>query len=286
TDEQIAAMVASGVSAEVTTDTVVAERSGSDDKVAAVVAEGAGPRVATYTPEGRAWMEADTFGLKTEGIYGKKGQTALQPVDLQRHAQVVGSLDPAKLETIHGRDETAPDSVICPICTKAVTSFVRTALIDRTTGDLVRDNGVVRYRGQFVAVGPDPMNLPVIGFHPGECLFRGRLKRDRSGNVIYKTITLQNGRTREIPDLLPCHNFAQANERSAAVRIGLQAKRDERVAEEGRMRQALGFKVGDTARTSGGNRTDDGINRGSYAPKTPRGQHRGQRRWVDNEDAS
>lgn len=285
TDEQIAAMANTGVS-DASTNLMVAERSGSDDKVKAVEAENAPPRVKTYTPEGQAWIEADPYGLKLEGRYGKKGKTPINPEDLQRHAQARGTPnDVAELELIHNLDESAPDyEVICPICNKPVPkeTIVQTALIDFKTGDLVRDEGVIRYRGHFVAVGPDPMNLPVLGFHAGECMFRGRLKRDRIGNVIYKTITPTNGRPYEVPDLLPCHNFAQANARSAAVRLGLQAKRDARVADENAAKARLGFKVGDAARNSGGRHGDDGIDRGAFAPKTPRGQSRKQRRWSED----
>lgn len=289
TSEEITSMANLGVDAVLTVDTIIAERSGADDKVEAVRAENAPPRVKTFTLEGRVWIEDDPYGLKTEGLYGKKGKTALQPENLQAHAQVVGPLDPAKLTILHGPDETAPaDGVTCPICNKLVTSFVQTALIDRVTNDLVRDDGVIRYRGQFVAVGPDPMNLPVHGAHPGECMFRLRLKRDRNGDVIYKTMTGGHGQTYEVPDLLPCHNFAQANARAAAVRLGLQTRRDQRVADENRMRQNLGFKVGDAARTSGGgNRTDDGIDRRSHAPRLGRGQTskktQPRRVWVEND---
>lgn len=286
TDEQIAAMANTGVS-DASTDQTVAERSGSDDKVEAVKAENAPPKVKTFTADGREWIERDPFGLKLEGRYGKKGKTPINPEDLQRHAQFRGvPNDAAEMELIHNLDESAPDyEVVCPICAKPVakTDLTQTALIDFNTGDLVRDEGVIRYRGNFVAVGPDAMNLPVYGFHPGECMFRGRLKRDRNGNVIYKTITPRNGgRPYEVPDLLPCHNFAQANARSAAVRIGLQAKRDARTAEENATKSRLGFKVGDAVRHNGDNRTDDGIDRGAqFTPKTPRGQSRKQRRWVE-----
>ena len=260
TDEQIEAMANLGVSAEKTTDPTVAERAGSDDKVGAVIAEGAKPKVKTFTPEGREWMQRDPYGLKTEGLYGKKGQTPLQP-------------------------EMAPqDGVTCPICNELVTSFVRTALIDRTTGDLVRDrnDGHIIYRGQFVAVGPDGLNLKVYGAHPGECLFRLRVRRDRNGNAMSETYTNGQGQERQRWVLLDAQSFDQANARVAAVRLSILAKRDQREADNARVKQVLGFKVGDAAR---GPRTDDGIDRGSYAPRTPRGQSRKTRRWIENEDA-
>lgn len=280
TDEEIATMGQGGASAD-------PERSGSPDKDAAVAAENAPPKVKTYTADGREYIETDPYGLKVEGRYGKKGKTPINPEDIQCHAQFRGvPNDRAEMELIHNLDQTAPDyEVVCPICTKPVqkTDLTQTALIDRQTGDLVRDEGVIRYRGNFVAVGPDPMNLPVHGFHPGECLFRGRLKRDRNGNVMYKPIQPRNGgKPFEVPDLLPCHNFAQANARAAAVRIGLQAKRNERATSETGMKERLGFKVGDAVRHSGGgNRTDDGIDRGSFAPRTPRGQRR-KRSWTED----
>ena len=286
TDEQIEAMANRGVSAEKTTDPTVAERAGSDDKVGAVIAEGAKPKVKTFTPEGREWMQRDPYGLKTEGLYGKKGQTPLQPEDLQRHTQFIGApLGPAELELVHGLDEMAPqDGVTCPICNELVTSFVRTALIDRTTGDLVRDrnDGHIIYRGQFVAVGPDGLNLKVYGAHPGECLFRLRVRRDRNGNAMSETYTNGQGQERQRWVLLDAQSFDHANARVAAVRLSILAKRDQREADNARVKQVLGFKVGDAAR---GPRTDDGIDRGSYAPRTPRGQSRKTRRWIENEDA-
>ncbi|MEK7512637.1 MAG: hypothetical protein AAB601_00365, partial [Patescibacteria group bacterium] len=217
-DEQIAAMAATGVS-DTNTDQTVAERSGSDDKVNAATAETAKPKIKTVTPKGADWLNRDPYGLKQAGFYGRKKEFPLRYEDIELNAQFTGTpKGPAELEVMHGQDETAPvDGVDCPICSKPVTSFVQTARVDRKTGDLVRESdGSVQYRGLFVAVGPDPMNLPVHGGHPGECMFRLRLKRDRNGDVIYKTITPINGKPFEVPELLPCHNFAQANARAAA----------------------------------------------------------------------
>ncbi len=280
TDADIAAMATEGASAD-------PERSGSPDKDGAVAAENAPPKVKRFTVEGQLWMERDPYGLTTEGLYGKKDQTALQPEDLQRHAQFLGApMGPTELEVIHGVDETAPkDGVTCPTCNKSVTSFVRTALIDRETGDLLRDKntGVVTYRGQFVAAGGDALNLTVHGAHPGECLFRLRLKRDRNGDVVYQKYNDAKGNERSKPVMLPCQAFDQANARAEGVKASILAKRDKRAANENAFKQRLGFKVGDAVRHSGGgNRTDDGINRGSFAPKTPRGQSRKQRNWTED----
>ncbi len=267
------------------------ETSGSPDKDGAVAAESAPPKVKTFTVEGRLWMEQDPHGLTTEGIYGKKGQTALQPEDLQQHAQFLGApLGVEQLETIHGVDDTAPkDGVTCPICDKPVTSFVRTALIDRTTGDLVhdRDTGNVVYRGQFVAVGPDAMDLKVHGAHPGECLFKLRIRRDRNGNAMQEEYVDNRGIKRQKWLLLDTQSFDQANVRVVAVKLSILAKRDERASSEAATRARLGFKVGDAAAAhtgGGGHRTDDGFDRGAFAPKTPRGQSRKQQRWVDEDD--
>lgn len=275
-----------GVASDV--EQAVAERSGSDDKVEAVQAEGAKPKVKTFTTEGRVWIESDRYGLKTEGLYGKKGQTALQPEDLQRHAQFLGApLGPAELELVHGPDETAPrDGVICPICAKLVTSFVRTALIDRATGDLVRDRstGTVIYRGQFVAVGPDALNLKVHGAHSGECLFKLRIRRDRDGNAMYETYTDGRGQQRERPMMLDAQAFDQANARVVAVHDGIIAKRDKQAAESQRVREALGFTMND-ARRRNPTANESGIDRGPlHTPSTPRGKSRKQRRWVENEE--
>ena len=183
TDRDIAAMAAE-------TPSVLPELSGSSDKDAAVAAESAPPKVKTVTPEGADWLNRDPYGLKRAGLYGKKDRYALRYEELQRHAQFRGTpMGPAELEAIHGADETAPmDGVNCPICSELVTGFVRTALVDRETGDLMRDkqSGNIVYRGQFVAVGPDALNLTVHGAHSGECLFRLRLKRDRNGEVVYE----------------------------------------------------------------------------------------------------
>jgi len=290
TDEQIAAMANTGVS-DVSTDQTVAERSGSDDKVSAVKAEGAKPKVKTVTPEGADWLNRDPYGLKRAGLYGKRDSFALRYEDLERHAQFRGApMGPADLEVIHGADETAPDSMICPICGEVVTSFVRTGMIDRETGDLMRDKQTsnVVYRGQFVAIGPDATNLTVHGAHPGECMFRLRLKRDRNGEVVFESYTDSKGNQRTKPVLLPSQSFAQANTRAEGVKASILAKREEKAATENAMKSRLGFKVGDAVRhNGGGSRTDDGIDRGAFAPKTPRGkQRRTQQRWADNEDAS
>ena len=286
TDEQILAMANTGVS-DVSTDLAVAERAGADDKVEAVRAEGAKPKVKTLTPEGADWINQDPFGLREAGLYGKRDSFALRYEDLERHAQFRGTpMGPAELEVLHGTDETAPkDGVTCPICSKLVTSFVRTALVDRETGDLMRDkqSGNIVYRGQFVAVGPDATNLTVHGAHTGECLFRLRIKRDRNGDAVYEKYRDSRGNERPKVSMLPCQSFAQANARAEGVKASILAKRDQRTTEETRMKQALGFKVGDVARHTGGNRTDDGIDRGpQFTPKTPRGQSqtRKQRRWA------
>lgn len=288
TDEQIMAMGNTGVS-DTSTDQTVAERSGSDDKVQAAAAENAPAKVKTVTPEGADWLNSDPHGLKVAGLYGKRDSFALRYEDLERHAQFRGTpMGPADLEVIHSTDNTAPkDGVTCPICSKPVTSFVRTALIDRETGDLMRnkEDGNIVYRGQFVAVGPDATNLTVHGAHPGECLFRLRIKRDRNGDAVYESYTDARGAQRSKVSMLPCQSFAQATARAEGVKASILAKRNERTAEENRMKTALGFKVGDVARHTGGNRTDDGIDRGSFAPKIPRGQTRKQpRRWA-SEDA-
>ena len=128
TDEQIMAMAATGVS-DASTDQVVAERSGSDDKVAAVAAEGAKPKVKTFTPEGVGWMDNDPYGLKTEGLYGQRGRFAIRPSgdkdhpgDLTRRAQFLGRpLTVADLEEIHRPDESAPSTMDCTTCGQAVT---------------------------------------------------------------------------------------------------------------------------------------------------------------------
>lgn len=264
------------------------ETSGSPDKDAAVAAESAKPKVKTVTAEGADWLNQDPFGLKRAGLYGKKDRFALRYEELQHHAQFRDTpMGPAELEVLHGADETAPkDGVTCPICGKLVTGFVRTALVDRETGDLMRDkqSGNIVYRGQFVAVGPDALNLTVHGAHPGECLFRLRLKRDRNGEVVYESYRDSKGNQRSKPVMLPCQSFAQANARAEGVKASILAECDERANQESAMKSRLGFKVGDTARNSG-TRTDDGIDRGSFAPKTPRGQSRRQR-WaqIDGED--
>jgi len=171
------------------------------------------------------------------------------------------------------------DGVNCPICSELVTGFVRTALVDRETGDLMRDkqSGNIVYRGQFVAVGPDALNLTVHGAHSGECLFRLRLKRDRNGEVVYEQYTDSRGNQRSKPALLPSQSFDQANARAAGVKASILAKRDERTNQEAAMKSRLGFKVGDAVR-------HDGFDRGTqFTPKTPRGQSRKQR-WAQTDE--
>lgn len=273
-----------GVNTDV--DQTIAERSGSPDKVGAVTAEGEKPRVKTFTPEGRAWIEKDPYGLKTEGLYGKKGQTALQPEDLQRHAQFLGHpLGVEDLERIHSLDASAPESVICPTCGEPVTSFVRTVLIDRTTGDFVKDRntGEVIYRGQFVAAGPDVMDLKVHGAHPGKCLFMLRIRRDRDGKAIEMRQDENHRGSTPRWVMLDAQSFEQATTRVSEVRESRLRKRAERDAEraetDARLKNALGFK------TRGPRTAEDGIDRGASTPSIPRGTSRRQRRWVD-EDAT
>lgn len=281
TDEQIAAMARTeGVS-------VLPETSGSADKDTAVAAESAKPKVKTVTAEGADWLNKDPFGLKRAGLYGKRDSFALRYEDLERYAQFRGTpMGPADLEVLHGLDETAPESVACPICGDPVTGFVRTALVDRENGDLMRDkqSGNIVYRGQFVAVGPDATNLTVHGAHPGECLFRLRLKRNRNGEVAYESYTDSRGQARQKPVLLPCQSFDQANVRAEGVKASILAKRDERASSENAMKSRLGFNVREVvAHKGGGSRTDDGIDRGAeFTPRTPRGQgSRRTRKWTD-----
>lgn len=275
TDEQIAAMANTGIS-DASTDQTVAERSGSDDKVAAVAAEGAKPKVKTFTPEGLAWMDRDPYGLKTAGLYGQRGKFAIRPSgdndhpgDLTRRAQFLGRpLTVADMEEIHRPDEKAPTTADCTTCGQAVTSFIKTAMIDEE-GDLRRDqNGNVTYRGQAVITGKP---LARHAAHTGDCLYQLRNARNKKKQ-------LPNGKW--VADLLPSQSFDQADARLAGIEGYFAEKANEKQA----MQNRLGFKVGDAARHSGGNRTDDGIDRGSYAPKTPRGQIRKQQRWTQ-EDA-
>ena len=281
-DADIMTMAATGVS-DTNTDLAVAERSGSDDKVAAATAENAPPKVKTVTPEGADWLNRDPYGLKRAGLYGKRDSFALRYEDIELNAQSRGEPNgPTELTVMHGPDETAPkDGVTCPICGKLVTSFVRTAMVDRKTGDLVRDKDQnIVYRGQFVAVGPDATNLTVHGAHPGECMFRLRLKRDRNGEVVYESYTDGKNAQRSRPVMLPSQSFAQASARAEGVKASILAKRDERVSEDNAMKSRLGFKLGDTARHTNG-RPDDGIDRGAlHTPRTPRGKSRTQRRWA------
>src|SRR3989344_973888 len=122
TNEQIASMANTGVS-DASVDLNVAERSGSDDKVGAAQAEGQKPKVATFTPDGRAWIEKDEFGLRTAGLYGQRGRFALRHEDLQRHAQFRGEpLSAEYLETvIHGTDPSAPESFLDTVSGETLT---------------------------------------------------------------------------------------------------------------------------------------------------------------------
>ncbi|GEM_PF-6925963 len=291
---------------DASTDQTVAERAGADDKVAAVAAEDAKPKVPTYTPEGRAYADRDPHGLRVEGIYGKG--FALLPEMFKLHAQVHGSLDAAYQENVlHGPDPSAPAmaSLVCKTCNKPLTvAPVRTALIDQKSGDLVKDRKTseVIYRGQFVTNGPDLLNLPVHVAHLGDCLYKPgafrsaeptglRVKRDRNGHAVKEFYEdRKTGQKRWKWALLDAQSFDQATARAAGVKASEMAKRETRNAEvtanqaEGRRQaEALGFKVGDTAvRHNGGRHGDDGINRGAFEPKTPRGQSRTQRRrWAD-----
>lgn len=271
TNEQIEQMAALGVSAEETTDQTVAERAGSDDKVAAATAEGAKPRVPTYTPDGRAWMDKDPYGLKTAGLYGQRGQYALTSELLQLHAQFRGSMDAVYLETvIHGPDPSAPASFTSTVSGKVLASFIRTAMIDEETGDLQRNkDGNPIYRGQFVVTGKP---LAVHATETGDNLYQLRNARNRKKE-------LRNGRM--VADLLYAQSFDQANARLA----GIQAKFEAQANEKNAMNSRLGFKVGDAVRHNGGNRNDDGIDRGpQFTPRTPRGESRKQpRRWADGD---
>ena len=91
-----------------------------------------------------------------------------------------------------------------------------------------------------------------------------------------ETYTDGRGQQRQRWLMLDAQSFDQANVRREAVRASIVAKRDARDAENARVRQNLGFKPV----SGGGRHGDDGIDRGSFAPKTPRGQSRKQRRWV------
>lgn len=265
TDADVAAMAGTGVS-DASTDQSVADRSGSDDKNAAVAAEGAKPKVPTYTTEGRAWIDADRFGLKTEGLYGQRGRLAVRPEDVQLRAQFLGRPnDVADLEELHGPDTTAPSTVVnCTTCEKPITSFVKTAMVG-PNGDLRRDqDDNVTYRGQFVVTGKP---LAVHAAHVGDCLYKLRDARGKKKQLPNK---------RFVADLLPSQSFAQANARLTGIQASFQAKTDDRAA----MKARLGF-TGDTARSGGGF-----TNGASFTPKTPRGQSRTQpRRWAE-EDAS
>jgi len=311
TSEQIEQMAAVGVSADITVNTEVAERAGSDDKVEAVTAEGAKPKVPTYKAEDLALINSDPYGLRVQDIYGVGKGFALLPEMIRAHAQVVGSLNATYMnEVIHGPDPSAPafETLVCVSCSKPATKPpIRTAMIDRQTGELVRDRktGVVIYRGQFVTNGPDGLNLPVHFAHLGKCMYKPgphpgaeptglRVKRDhRTTKPVKEFYTdRRTGQERWRWALLDAQSFDQANVRVVEVRASIQAKIDARKAESEasqaesrRQAEALGFKVGDVARhTSGSDKTT--MDRGVFEPKTPRGQHRKQRRWIENEDAS
>jgi len=244
---------------------------GADDKDAAIA--GNTPRIKVVDPEGADWLNRDPFGLKRAGLYGKRNSFALRYSDLERHQQFragngEGPMGPTELEVLHGQDTTAPENVVCPICTEPVTSFVRTAMVDRETGDLVRDNGVVRYRGQFVAVGPDALNLTVHGAHAGDCLYQLRVKRDRNGRTVREDYQDKRGNSRSRVVLLPSHSFDQANARAEGVKANIRAKREERKAQGDAVRGRLGFKIGEAV---------------DVQEAQPRGNHRSakrQRSWA------
>ena len=107
--------------------------------------------------------------------------------------------------------------------------------------------------------------LAVHAAHRGDCLYKLR-------SNLGKTKELGNGR--KVADLLPSQSFDQANARLAGIQGHFAAK----AAENQAFKQRLGATVGDAVRH---NRTDDGVDRGSFAPKTPRGQSRKQRRWAE-----
>lgn len=262
TDERIAAMANTGVS-DASIDQTVAERSGSDDKVAAVLAENAPPQISTYTAEARLWIESNK-DLNTEGLYGQRGQLALNPEHIKIRAQFLKRpLTVADMEEMHSLDPSAPESFVSTVSGKTLTSFIRTAMIDRKTGDLQRNKaGNVIYRGQFVVTGKP---LAIHASETGDNLFQLRNARKLKKE-------LPNGW--QVANLLYSQSFDQANARLA----GIQANFNAQVEEQQAMNSRLGFKVGDVARHNGGNRTDDGIDRGSFAPRTPRGQSRKQRR--------
>ncbi len=111
----VAAMA--GPDVVVGTDPNVAERSGDPDKDKAVSLENARPKVSTYTPEARVWIESNKE-LNTEGLYGQRGRIAVRPEDIQNRAQFLGRpLTMADLEEIHGSDTTARSTVVnCPTC--------------------------------------------------------------------------------------------------------------------------------------------------------------------------
>ena len=255
TDEQIAAMAKTGVS-DASTDLSVAERSGADDKVAAVVAENAPQRVSTFTPEARVWIEGNKE-LNTEGLYGQRSLLAIRPEDFQQRAQFLGRpLTVADLEEIHGVDTSAPASMDCTTCGKAVTSFIRTAMIGRD-GDLRRNpDGNITYRGQAVTTGRP---LAVHAAHTGTCLYKLR-------NNLEQTKKLTSGR--EVAKLLHSHSFEQANARLAGIQGHFNAKDQEKQA----MKQRLGARTGgDAAGFSNG---------ANFTPRTPRGKSRKEsRNW-------
>lgn len=246
----------------------VAERSGSDDKVEAVREENAPPRVATYTPEGRAWMDQDPYGLKTEGLYGQRGRLAIHPNQMQKRAQFLGRpLDVADLLEIHGPDTSAPESYVDTVTGEVLTSFVRTAMIN-DEGDLVRDQEQnIVYRGQFVVTGK-PLAVHVTA--TGDTLYKLRNARGKR-----KTIKTARGE-RQVADLLPSQCFDQANARLA----GINGHFAEKSAEKQAFNERLGFTMND-ARRRNPTADENGFDRGSYAPRTPRGKVRKQdRTWA------
>jgi hypothetical protein len=120
-------------------------------------------------------------------------------------------------------------------------------MVDRETGDLVRDDGVVRHRGQFVAVGPDATNLTVHGAHPGDCLYKLRIRRNQDGNPMRRSFGTRAGQTRTEVILLPSHSFDQANVRREGVRAGILAKREDNKTKNEAVRGRLGFTLGTAA---------------------------------------
>lgn len=259
---------ATGVS-DASTDLAIAERSGSDDKVSAAAAEGAKPRVSTFTPEARVWIEGNK-DLNTEGLFGQRGMLPLRPEDFQRRAQFLGHpLTVADMEEMYSADPSAPATMPCTTCGDSITSFIRIAMVT-PEGDLKRRNGNIVYRGQAVTTGRP---LAVHAAHTGTCLYKLR-------NNLGKRKTLPN--KREVADLLHSHSFDQAKERLAGLEAYNAKMSAEKMAENQAFKQRLGATIGDAVRH---NRTDDGIDRGpGFTPRLERGKSRKQRRWAP-EDA-